>query len=211
MNIFDVDFINKYFPLFSDVQKEQFSALPGLYREWNDKINVISRKDVENIELHHLLHSLAIAKYINFTAGSKIMDLGSGGGLPGIPLAIAFPGSHFHLIDRIGKKMKVAENIASQLGLNNVSIQHGDLGECHEKFDFIVNRGVMPQADIVKAVRKNISSVERNALPNGVISLKGGDLTHEVMPVKAHTEIVDISNYFDEPFFETKKIVYTSI
>ena len=204
-----IEHILKYFPNLSDTQKRQFEQMCVLYPEWNEKINVISRKDIENVEINHLLHSLAIAKFINFTPGSSVMDFGSGGGFPGIPLAVLFPDVHFHLIDRIGKKMKVAKEVADAIGLKNVSVQHGDSGECHDKFDFVVSRAVMPQPDLVKLARKNISSTQRNGLPNGVIALKGGDLTHELMPLKGSTEVVDIKNYFSEPFFDTKKIVYT--
>lgn len=209
--LYMTDHILKYFPNLSDKQKEQFQQMAELYRDWNSKINVISRKDIDNIEINHLLHSLSIAKFIKFNESSKIMDFGSGGGLPGIPLAVLFPDVNFHLIDRIGKKMKVAKEISESLGLKNVTVQHGDSGECHELFDFVVNRAVMPQADLVKLARKNISSVQTNALPNGIISLKGGDLNEEIRPIKSRTEIIDIKNYFDEPFFDTKKIVYTVV
>ncbi|MDE6422034.1 MAG: class I SAM-dependent methyltransferase, partial [Muribaculaceae bacterium] len=143
-----MDHILKYFPNLTDLQRSQLQKMTELYPEWNEKINVISRKDIDNIEINHLLHSLAIAKFINFKPGSRIMDFGSGGGLPGLPLAVLFPDVHFHLIDRIGKKIKVAKEIADAVGLKNVSFQHGDSGECHEKFDFIVSRAVMPQADL---------------------------------------------------------------
>ena len=204
-----IDHILKYFPNLTELQREQLNKMTELYPEWNEKINVISRKDIDNVEINHLLHSLAIAKFINFTPGSRVMDFGSGGGLPGLPLAVLFPEVHFHLIDRIGKKIKVAKEIADAIGLKNVTFQHGDSGECHETFDFVVSRAVMPQADLVKLSRKNISSKQHNALPNGVIALKGGDLEAEIRPLKSRTEVVDIANYFDEPFFSTKKIVYT--
>lgn len=206
-----IEHITKYFPSLSDRQKHQFEEMMRLYPEWNEKINVISRKDIDNVEINHLLHSLAIAKFINFKPGSRVMDFGSGGGLPGLPLAVLFPEVHFHLIDRVGKKIKVASEIAQAIGLNNVSFQHGDSGECHEKFDFVVSRAVMPQPDLVKLAKKNISGVQKNALPNGVIALKGGDLSAEIRPLKARTETVDLSNYFSEPYFETKKVVYTTV
>jgi 16S rRNA (guanine527-N7)-methyltransferase len=206
-----IDHIKKYFPNLSPAQYSQFEQLTALYPEWNEKINVISRKDIDNIEVNHLLHSLAIGKFIEFKPGSEILDFGSGGGLPGIPLAILFPEVHFHLIDRIGKKMRVAEAIATAIGLTNVTFQHGDSGECHEKFDFVVSRAVMPQPDLVRLARKNVADIQRNALPNGIIALKGGDLQAELRPLKESTEVVDIANYFDEPFFDTKKVVYTIV
>ena len=203
--------IEKYFPELSGRQKEQLETLAATCREWNDKINVISRKDIDNIETRHILHSLAIAKFLKFTPGSTVIDLGSGGGFPGLPLAILFPDTHFHLVDRIGKKLKVAAEIAKACGLTNVSFQHGDFAECKLPADFVVSRAVMPQEDLVKLVRKNIKKECINALPNGLISLKGGELTDELKKIKGKTETVDISSYFSEPFFDTKKIVYTVI
>lgn len=205
-----IDKITKYFPDLTERQKEQFEELTRLYPEWNEKINVISRKDIDNLEESHLLHSLAIAKFIRFSPGSCVLDFGTGGGLPGLPLAILFPEVHFHLIDRIGKKLKVAADIADKLQLKNVTFQHGDSGECHDKFDFVVSRAVMPQPELVRLSRKNISPLNRNAIPNGVIALKGGDLQAELKGLKS-TEVVDLSNYFDEDFFKTKKIVFTPI
>lgn len=206
-----IEIIKKYFTHLSDKQQEQFGEMMKLYPEWNAKINVISRKDIDNLEVNHILHSLAISKFINFTSGSKVLDLGTGGGFPGIPLAVIFPEVQFHLIDRIGKKLKVAEDVVHQLGLSNVSIQHGDIGECHEKFDFVVSRAVMDQPDIIKLVRKNISKEQHNALPNGVITLKGGDLQAELGPLASISETMEISKWFEEPFFATKKIVYTPV
>lgn len=205
------DTIFKYFPNLKEEQKNQFRQLMKLYPEWNEKINVISRKDIDNLEINHLLHSLAIAKFINFVPGTKILDLGSGGGLPGIPLAILFPEVHFHLIDRTGKKMTVAMDIAEKTGLKNVTVQHGDVAECKQKFDFIINRGVMPQDEILKVSRKNIDPIQKNAIPNGIISLKGGEIGKEIKSLKSSTETVDISGFFNEPFFNKKKIVYTMI
>ena len=206
-----IDHILKYFPNLSELQRSQLQKMTQLYPEWNEKINVISRKDIDNVEVYPLLHSLAISKFISFKPGSDVMDFGSGGGLPGLPLAVLFPDVHFHLIDRVGKKMKVAKEIADAIGLKNVTVQHGDSGECHDKFDFVVSRAVMPQADLVKLAKKNVSAIQRNGLPNGIISLKGGDLEAELRPLKNKTETVDVANYFDEPYFSTKKIVYTMI
>ncbi len=202
--------IKKYFPNLTDRQTQQFEAMMTLYPEWNEKINVISRKDIDNLEESHLLHSLAIAKFLNFAPGTRVLDFGTGGGLPGLPLAVMFPEVQFHLIDRVGKKLKVASDIAEKIGLTNVTFQHGDSGECHEKFDFVVSRAVMPQPELVKLSRKNVAKEQRNAIPNGVIALKGGDLQAELKGMKS-SEMVDISNYFDEEFFKTKKIVYTPV
>ncbi len=206
-----IDKIEKYFPNLTTVQKERIQALICLYPEWNDKINVVSRKDICNLEERHILHSLSIARFIHFSEGSRILDLGTGGGFPGIPLAVLFPEVYFHLVDRIGKKIHVAEEIAKAIGIENVSFQHGDIGECHEKFDFVVSRAVMPQPDLVRCIRKNISPIQRNAIPNGLISLKGGELGNELQSIARQTETINLDNYFDEPFFKTKKLVYTSI
>lgn len=206
-----IDHILKYFPHLSPLQQSQFEKMMALYPEWNEKINVISRKDIGNLEVNHLLHSLAIAKFISFSDGSRVLDFGAGGGLPSLPLAVLFPNVHFHLIDRVGKKLRVAKEIADAIGLSNITVQHGDAGECHDKFDFVVSRAVMPQPDLVRLARKNVSTTHRNAIPNGIIALKGGDLNAEIMPLKAQSEVADIKNYFNEPFFDTKKIVYTAV
>lgn len=207
----DISVISDFFPSLPEETIDKFRIMSQLYPEWNEKINVISRKDIDNLLVNHILHSLAIAKFIRFTPGSTIIDLGTGGGFPGIPLAAIFQNVHFHLIDRIGKKLTVAADIAQKCDLRNVSIQHGDIGECKVLADFVVSRAVMPQPDIVKLVRKNISKIQNNALPNGVIALKGGNLDAEIKPLASRTEIIDIADYFPLPFFETKKIVYTSI
>lgn len=206
-----IQLIEKYFPHLSERQKEQFSIMMEAYPEWNEKINVISRKDIENLECNHILHSLAIARFIKFTPGTHVMDLGCGGGLPGLPLAIMFPEVRFHLIDRTGKKIHVAQEVAKACGLDNVTFQHGDVAECKEKFDFVVSRAVMPQPDLIKLCKKNISHEQKNGLPNGLITLKGGDISGEMRNTHKGGETVNISQYFDEPFFKTKKIAYTPI
>lgn len=206
-----MDIILKYFKNLSDRQKEQFAALYDLYTDWNSKINVISRKDITNLYEHHVLHSLGIAEVIRFKPGTRVMDLGTGGGFPGIPLAIMFPETQFHLVDSIGKKVKVATEIASAIGLKNVTTRHCRAEEEKAEFDFVVSRAVMPLTDLLKIIRKNISRDQQNALPNGLICLKGGELANEVMPVKNQTEIYDLKNYFEEEFFETKKVVYVTV
>lgn len=195
----------------TEKQIGQFEELGKLMREWNEKINVISRKDIDNFEVNHLLHSLAIAKFIDFKDGTQVIDLGTGGGLPGLPLAILFPNVRFHLVDRIGKKITVAKDIADKLGLENVTVQHGDMGECKLMADFVVSRAVADQQTLVKAVKKNISKECRNSLPNGLITLKGGELANDLGKLSKISEIVPISNYFEEPFFADKKIVFTPL
>ncbi len=203
--------IAKYFPNISEKQKLQFEALYDLYYDWNSKINVISRKDIENLYLHHVLHSLAIAKYITFKPGTTIMDMGCGGGFPGIPLAIMFPEVNFHLVDSIGKKVRVAGEIAKAIGLTNVRTSHSRAEEIKDKYSFVVSRAVMQLPDLVKICRKNISKEQMNVLPNGIICLKGGDMSAETAPFRNFCEIVDVSNYFDEDFFKDKKVVYVQI
>jgi 16S rRNA (guanine527-N7)-methyltransferase len=206
-----MDLITRYFPHLSDQQKEQFDALYDLYTDWNSKINVISRKDITNLYEHHVLHSLGIARFISFKDGSQVMDLGTGGGFPGIPLAILFPEVKFHLVDSIGKKIKVASEIANAIGLKNVTFRHCRAEEEKAKFDFVVSRAVMPLSDLLKIIRKNISSTQMNAIPNGLICLKGGELAKETLPVKNKVETMDLKNEFAEEFFETKKVVYVPL
>ena len=206
-----MDIILKYFPNLSEVQQQQFAALYDLYTDWNSKINVISRKDITNLYEHHVLHSLGIAKVMQFRPETTVMDLGTGGGFPGIPLAILFPETHFHLVDSIGKKVKVATEIANAIGLKNVTTRHCRAEEEKQLFDFVVSRAVMPLADLLKIIRKNIKKEQHNALPNGLICLKGGELEREVMPVKHQTLMYDLKDYFEEEFFETKKVVYVTI
>lgn len=203
--------IQKYFPNLTEEQDRQFSALYDLYTDWNAKINVISRKDIENLYEHHVLHSLGIAKMITFRSGTRIMDLGTGGGFPGIPLAILFPECRFHLVDSIGKKIRVATEIANSIGLQNVTFRHARAEDEKQTFDFVVSRAVMPLADLIKIVRKNISTKQQNALPNGLICLKGGELEKETMPFKHKVMIQSLSDHFEEEFFETKKVVYVSL
>ena len=206
-----MDIILKYFPNLSEVQQQQFAALYDLYTDWNSKINVISRKDITNLYEHHVLHSLGIAKVMQFRLETTVMDLGTGGGFPGIPLAILFPETHFHLVDSIGKKVKVATEIANAIGLKNVTTRHCRAEEEKQSFDFVVSRAVMPLTDLLKIIRKNIKKEQHNALPNGLICLKGGELEREVMPVKHQTLMYDLKDYFEEEFFETKKVVYVTI
>ena len=198
----------KYFPELTAVQRDQLAQLETLYPEWNAKINVISRKDIDNLEINHLLHSLGLVKFVKFTLGTRVMDLGTGGGLPGIPLAIYYPEVTFHLVDRIGKKLKVAQDIAERIGLTNVTFQHGDVKEVKGKFDFVVSRAVMDLGDMVPLVKRFIDSEDRNAVPNGLICLKGGDLSGEIAQYKNKVLIDDLSSYFKEDFFKTKKILY---
>lgn len=205
-----IDIITKYFPELTDIQKQQFEALFDLYSDWNSKINVISRKDIGNLYEHHVLHSLGITQIIRFRPGSRVMDLGTGGGFPGIPLAIFFPDTQFHLVDSIGKKIRVASEVATAIGLKNVTWIQERAEDEKQLFDFVVSRAVMPLGDLLKIVRKNISDKQQNALPNGLICLKGGELHQETLPVKHKVCIQNLSDYFEEPFFETKKVVYVT-
>ncbi len=206
-----IEIIEKYFPALSERQRAQYEALGILYPEWNAKINVISRKDIDNLYEHHILHSLGIAGVLRFTNETTLVDVGTGGGFPGIPLAIMFPQCHFHLIDRIGKKIKVATEIATEIGLDNVTFRHGGIEEEKQKFDFAVSRAVMPLPDLVKLVRKNISPKQRNAMSNGLLCLKGGELQHEIAPFRKHVLEFDLHDYFAEEYFKTKKVIYVQL
>ncbi|OKZ23953.1 MAG: 16S rRNA (guanine(527)-N(7))-methyltransferase RsmG [Bacteroides sp. 43_108] len=206
-----MDNIFGYFPELSDRQKEQMAQLYPLYADWNSKINVISRKDIDNLYVHHILHSLGIAKVVKFREGTRIMDVGTGGGLPGIPLAIMFPECKFHLVDSIGKKIRVAQEIANALGLENVTLRHCRAEEEKDEFDFVVTRGVMPLVDLVKAIRKNIGREQKNSISNGILALKGGELGSEIAPMKNICTTWDLKDFFKEEFFETKKVVHVAI
>ena len=200
--------ILKYFSNLSDEQQKQFAMLADLYKDWNQKINVVSRKDIDNIYLHHILHSLAIAQYIRFKDETHILDFGTGGGFPGIPLAIFFPDANFKLIDGTGKKVRVAQEVADAIGLENVLPSHLRGEEEKGKFDFIVSRAVMPLPDLMKIVKKNIASDQHNVLPNGVIVLKGGNLDEELKPYKNIAEKTELSQWFDEEWFKEKYLIY---
>lgn len=206
-----MELITRYFPDLTVAQQRQIDALDALYRDWNAKINVISRKDIDNLYLHHVLHSLAIAKVIRFKPGTKVLDFGCGGGFPGIPLAILFPDCHFRLIDGTGKKVMVASEVAKAIGLKNVEAVHRRGEDEKDKFDFVVSRAVMPLPDMVKIVRKNISTQQHNALQNGIITLKGGNLDAEIKPYRKIIEITAISDFFSEDFFEEKNVVYLPV
>ena len=199
--------ISDYFKL-TERQAEQFAQLDALYRDWNSKINVISRKDIDNLYEHHVLHSLAIAKLLPFQPGTNIMDVGTGGGFPGIPLAILFPECQFLLIDSIGKKIKVASEVAKALGMTNVVCKQERVEEEKQKFDFVVSRAVMPLPDLVKLIQKNISNKHRNAVPNGLVVLKGGDLKDEIAPYIKTAEVTPCSEWFKGEWFTTKQVIY---
>ena len=199
--------ILKYFPNLSDTQIEQFKKLQDLYKDWNLKINVVSRKDIDELYLRHVLHSLGIAKVMQFKPNTKVMDVGTGGGFPGIPLAILFPETQFHLVDSIGKKIKVVNEVAAGLQLENVKTTHGRVEEVKETYDFIVSRAVAQMETFVRWTKGKISKKQNHELKNGILYLKGGDLSEELQKYTSAT-IYDLPNYFEEPFFETKKVVY---
>lgn len=200
--------ILKYFPQLTDEQQSQLSMLSALYRDWNSKINVISRKDIDNLYEHHVLHSMAIGKFIHFRPGTRILDFGTGGGFPGIPLAILFPECRFRLIDGTGKKIRVAQEVCNAIGLKNCQPEHLRGEDEKGKYDFVVSRAVMPLPDLAKIVKKNMSKEQHNAMPNGIICLKGGDLQAELQPYRHIVETAELSQWFDEAWFKEKNIIY---
>ena len=206
-----MELIEKYFPQLSNVQKEQFAAMGPLYTEWNSRINLVSRKDIDNLYEHHILHSLAIARFVNFKPGTALMDVGTGGGFPGIPLAVMFPDCHFLLLDSIGKKLTAASAIAQSLGLKNVEFNHSRVEDEKRSFDFVLSRAVMPMPDLHRLCRKNIAKQQRNAIPNGLIALKGGELAEELRPFRQKAMVTDLSEYFQEEFFQTKRLIYLPV
>lgn len=202
------ELIQKYFPTLSETQRQQFAALDELYHDWNSKINVISRKDIDNLYEHHVLHSLAIAKAINFREGTRIMDFGCGGGFPGIPLAIMFPKCEFKLIDGTAKKIRVCNEVATAINLKNVTAEQRRGEEEKGQFDFIVSRAVMPLPDLHKIVKKNISKNSHNAMPNGIFCLKGGDLQEELKPFRNIVEKTELATWFAEEWYKEKYLIY---
>jgi 16S rRNA (guanine527-N7)-methyltransferase len=206
-----MELIEKYFNTLSKQQWEQLAALDALYHEWNGKINVISRQDIDNLYEHHVLHSLAIAKLLNFRAGTNILDVGTGGGFPGIPLAILFPECQFTLIDGTRKKIHVAEEVCSAIGLQNCMPFHRRAEEEKGHYHFVVSRAVMPLPDLARLVKKNIAKEQLNALPNGIICLKGGDLQEEIRPYRKVAETTALSQWFEEPWFKQKYCIYLPI
>lgn len=206
-----IEFIKKHFPELTAEQIGQFELMGSLYPEWNDKINVISRKDIDNLYTNHILHSLAIAKFLGSLApGTTFMDLGTGGGFPGIPLAVIYPQCTFHMIDRIAKKLRVASDVANKIGLKNVSFRHGDVGECHDRFDYVVSRAVMPLNSLVKLTVRNVKAAGNpdNRYANGLVCLKGGDMAAESQGIKFPIIEFNVSEFMAEPFFDSKKLVY---
>ncbi len=200
--------IEKYFPELTGQQLEQLAALQALYEDWNAKINVISRKDIDHLYEHHVLHSMAIGKFIHFRPGTKILDFGTGGGFPGIPLAILFPDCQFKLIDGTGKKIRVAQEVCQAIGLKNCTPEHLRGEDEKGKYEFVVSRAVMPLPDLVKLVRKNMSKTQRNAMPNGVICLKGGNIESEIQSFRKLAETAQLSQWFEEEWFKEKYCIY---
>jgi 16S rRNA (guanine527-N7)-methyltransferase len=207
-NVNDISIIEKYFPNLTDTQRRQFAALGPLYKEWNDKINVVSRKDIDNLYVNHILHSLAIAKVISFQKGADVLDVGTGGGFPGIPLAILFPDTNFHLVDSIGKKITVVLEVAKGIGLTNVKAEKIRAEEIKGKYDFVVSRAVTRMKEFYGWVRNKIKPKSTHSLDNGILYLKGGDLDQEMDESKRPYSVYDLTEYFEEEFFETKKVVY---
>lgn len=205
-----MELVEKYFPDLSERQREQYDMLSELYPEWNAAINVISRKDIDNLELNHVLHSLSIARFLGpLVPGTTMLDLGTGGGFPGIPLAIMYPEVRFHLIDRVGKKLRVAGDIADRIGLTNVTLQHGDAGECHERYDYVVSRAVMPLADLVRIAARNVGAPHGgNRYAPGIVCLKGGELADEIAAVRRPVIDYDLREFIPEAAYETKKLIY---
>jgi 16S rRNA (guanine527-N7)-methyltransferase len=200
--------IEKYFPGLNEIQKKRFAQLGSVYAEWNERINVISRKDIDNLYVHHVLHSLAIAKTVTFQPGAKVLDVGTGGGFPGIPLAILFDQTHFHLVDSIGKKIKVVEAVVAELKLENVTFEQIRAEQLKDKYDFIVSRAVTSLPEFVTWVQGKVLKQNNHSFKNGIIYLKGGDLEEEIKPFKKRATVIEISDFFKEEYFSTKKIVY---
>lgn len=203
--------IKHYFPKLTEDQLKKFAQLQPLYEEWNSKINVISRKDMDQFYIHHVLHALGIAKVIRFKEGTSILDIGTGGGFPGIPLAILFPECNFYLVDSIGKKIKVVDEVVQALGLTNVRTKHTRAEDLKEKFDFVVSRAVTQMPVFMTWARKLVHQKHKNGLPNGILYLKGGDLKEEMKPIKNYHTFYELSDYYSEEFFETKKVVYVRL
>jgi 16S rRNA (guanine527-N7)-methyltransferase len=203
-----MDIILKYFPNLSEQQKEQFAQLDELYRYWNERINTISRKDIDSLYEHHVLHSLSIAKLISFRDGTEVFDVGCGGGFPGIPLAIMFPNVKFHMVDSIGKKIKVVNEVATALGLTNIIAEHTRAENVKKQFDFVISRAVTAFPEFMGFIKNKVHHKDKNSLPNGLLYLKGGNFMSELSKYKKDATIVDITDFFEEDFFETKKIVY---
>ena len=206
-----MEIITKYFPNLTQHQISQFSALGSLYEEWNSQINVISRKDISEIYTNHILHSMAIAQFTSFSKDTSILDVGTGGGFPGIPLAIMYPDVSFHLIDSIGKKIKVVDAVAKSLNLKNVTTQQIRVESLKTRYDFIVSRAVTAFPDFVRLCSNRIKREQKNAISNGILYLKGGDFENELKPFKKRVSIIPLSHYFEEPFFETKKLIHLSL